>query len=255
MLIVDKQTQLKSPNHQERTISPAVAWAMIIGSFLVVAILGIVVGYKFFWEENRSPSRIEIEKAQYQYNLKHNPNDKDSLVGLGSNYLAEGNFIEAEKYLKKALQIEKNDPMARYFLGILYLKKKDYSQAEKILTQLAKDFPNHILANYQLAITYAESGKNDLAIKTLDHIIKNIDPTYSDVHYLLGSIYEKKGQKSKAIASYKKAVELDPSYEAARKALLNNGLKESDLPQMPSGALGERQVHSTSPAFQENIKK
>lgn len=69
---------------------------------------------------------------------------------------------------------------------------------------------------------YLEKGKSYLAEKNYDKArieIKNviqIDPKSSEAYYLMGNIEEKNKELAKALANYKKAIELTPDYVDAK---------------------------------------
>lgn len=219
----------------ERTVSLGVAVAIVAAIFVVVAGIATLIGYRFFWEKYSSPTWTDIELANWTQRLKQNPKDEAALTGLGVALFQKGEFEQAEAQLKKALKVNPDNPAAGYYLGLIYEQKKQWGEAEKLFKKLAEKYPNNPMGIYELAKVYFEQGKLDAALEKLDFINANIDGTLSEVHYLAGQIYEKKNQKAKAIAGYRKAAELDPNFQPAVEALKRLGVK--DIPQMPkSGA-------------------
>jgi len=59
------------------------------------------------------------------------------------------------------------------------------------------------------AITVFYSGDSVTAIKLAEGVIKD-DPTFAAAHFNLGVFYQAAGDKAKAIAAYKRFLEIDP---------------------------------------------
>jgi tetratricopeptide (TPR) repeat protein len=88
-------------------------------------------------------------------------------------YLSRRKYKLAEGYFKKALKVFSDYPKALFGLGSVQFKLKKYKSAEKSLL------------NYQIK-----------------------EPMQPHSHYLLGQVYEKRGQFLKAISEYKDALRL-----------------------------------------------
>ncbi len=103
---------------------------------------------------------------------------------LGVSYAKEGKTVEAEKYFKKALDINPSHPMAHYNLGTLYLHQKRYNEA----------------------------------IKELEEAIR-LNPDYADAHNNLGTIYNISGQREKAIYHFESSLKINAYQENIKRAL------------------------------------
>lgn len=134
--------------------------------------------------------------------------------GLEKYDLAEKEYITASKLDSKRL----------LNLGMFYQRRSDYEKAfetfEKAIATDSTDFGSL----YQIGKTSALSGlKLDRGIVCLDDYLKeepqNGNPSHAGALMRLGMIYEKKGSKSEAIASYKKSLKLEPNMEQAEDGL------------------------------------
>ena len=69
----------------------------------------------------------------------------------------------------------------------------------------------------QLGVEYMKEGRDDVAMKKLQHAIDS-DPDYAAAYDVLGLLYSKLGESEKAEASFKKALSLNPK----NSGMLNN---------------------------------
>ncbi len=201
----------------------------VVGVAAVVAAGGMLVGYRVFWQTAEGPRRAETEVASWSAVVKRNPSDPGGWFDLAVAYIDAGRYQEAETALNKALQLyggREKAPHLDYYFGVLYAKRGETQKAEQFLRRAAEKFPDNPLPYDQLAQLYLSMGRYDDAIKELDHILKKIDPTLADVYELRGLAYEKKGDRSKAMDDYLKALSYDPSRQEARKGLRRLGGSE-----------------------------
>ncbi len=70
----------------------------------------------------------------------------------------------------------------------------------------------------KLAVSKQETGAYDEAIDILDQVLA-ANALYAQAHYQKGLIYEKWDRREESLASYKKAVEINPTYNEARLGL------------------------------------
>lgn len=70
----------------------------------------------------------------------------------------------------------------------------------------------------QISLAIAGADKLDAAIAWLE-ISTETYPNDANLFGTLGDLYEKAGQPERAVAMYKKALEIDPNFEKAKAAL------------------------------------
>ncbi len=116
---------------------------------------------------------------------------------------------DAEKYARRALQVDPNFREAKNTLGQILILEKRYPEAMDILAPLTKDpsFESSYLAwgNYGWAQVLA--GQVDAGIESLKNSIT--EPRFCVGHYRLGMAYEKKGDLAAAEQSFTNAVAVD----------------------------------------------
>jgi len=117
--------------------------------------------------------------------LKENPIFFNSLIQLGAVYLLQDNLIESEKLLRKAVELNGDNPDVHENLGILYAKKGEFNKATR---------------------------KFDRALELNDKS--------ASCYFNYALVCLQMGKKNKAIDLFEKAIELDKNY-AARKEYLS----------------------------------
>lgn len=158
--------------------------------------------------------------------LELNPNNLDAREGLLQFYAqAPWPIGSSSKAAAQADEIAKRDPQ-RGLLAQITVKTsaKKYAEAAAICEDVLKKNPDNYLALYQIGRTASVSGENlDRGIVTLRRCLELTPPpnagTHANAQFRLGTLFEKKGDKSAARAAYEAALKLDPSYKNAADAL------------------------------------
>jgi Tfp pilus assembly protein PilF len=104
-------------------------------------------------------------KTKYPGQMK--PGSPEFLLNEGIVYLNSGNFVMAEKKLKKALKKRPMMLSATNALGIVYLNTRKFHKAIKMFTQVVRTNPDHYDAYNYLGVTYTEMGEYNLAKENL----------------------------------------------------------------------------------------
>jgi tetratricopeptide (TPR) repeat protein len=143
--------------------------------------------------------------------LKKNPNLTETHVNMGVVHEKMGQKKKAIIAYQKALELDKTNAMAHYNLGVIYAKEKDFPKAiNEWETALKLDRKDENILN-GLAWAYEKQGKRKQALAKLDQSIK-LRPFDSKTHFSSGRIKYDLGDVDDAIDSFKKAVQLDPSF-------------------------------------------
>jgi tetratricopeptide (TPR) repeat protein len=124
-------------------------------------------------------------------------------------YLRINQLKNAEKYLLKAFQIDKNDSTTHYYIGLLLFAKKKYNQAIPYFEMaIALQKPKTDAENYQLGLIYKEKKKFKKAIAYFSKAYQN-NPKHYKAYFekvLLTDVYYKNSKKS--INLYQKYLKL-----------------------------------------------
>ena len=146
--------------------------------------------------------------------LEKNPGLPETHVNMGVVYEKMGQKKKAIAVYQKALELDKTNAMAHYNLGGIYAKEKDYPKAiDEWETALKFDRKDESILN-SLAWGYEKLGKRKKALAKLKQSIK-LSPYDSKTHFSSGRIKYDLEDFDEAIESFKKAVQLDPSFGEA----------------------------------------
>ena len=118
-------------------------------------------------------------------------------------------LADAEKYVRRALQVDDKFREAKNTLGQILILEKKYPEAMAVLLPLTKDpsFESSYLAWGNYGWAQVLSGQVDQGIESLKNAIT--EPRFCVGHYRLGIAYEKKGDLAAAETSLSNALNVD----------------------------------------------
>jgi aminopeptidase N len=111
-----------------------------------------------------------------------------SIARRGIEQMKEGNYADAQAQFEAALKLDRSNSWIYYHLGLLFLEQRNYDLA---------------IDNFKAAL----SG--------------NINPAWLQVwsNIKMGNAYDAKGDRTRAIAMYKRAADLGDNYDNAQDAV------------------------------------
>lgn len=153
--------------------------------------------------------------AKYSKALELAKGDKEEgsiiYTKIAQVYLEQGEIYLATEEIKKALEYNENNGYALRALGNMYLRNKEY---EKALTQYKKALEiakgnkkDESMIYSEIAQIHLEQGKPELAIEKIRKSLE-YDKNNEYAYITLGNIYRQNKEYEKALAEYKKALEL-----------------------------------------------
>ncbi len=216
---------------------------------------GVVAGNSNVFKQGLLAPKI---KSEYERAVELNPKSIDALWGLIEYYTQAPGFMGGswEKALDMANKIGKVDLLQGYLaravvyrreekfqlaekeyvaaskldpaynlnLGSFYQNREEYDKAFETYEALSLNNDHKLNAIYQYGKTSALSGKNtEKGITYLKEYLNNEpkknSPSHAGARMRLGMIYEKTGQKSKAIDYYSQSLKEDPDMKQAKEGL------------------------------------
>jgi tetratricopeptide (TPR) repeat protein len=129
---------------------------------------------------------------------------------LGSAYLEQKNWKDAEASFEKAIQLDPKLADAYLQLGAVFNQTKDYPKAETALAHGLLLDPDAAGGHYELAKTYWAMGRwQDAAPHATTAV--NAFPSLAAPHVLLGNILLRKNDSQGALHEYQEYLRLDPN--------------------------------------------
>ena len=177
-----------------------------------------------------------IVAAQDQ--LKKDPNNLEAHKLLGRIYLRSlgdgqsggpsGQVLQlAIDEYSKIVALEPDSIEDRLLLGQLYSVNHESAKAEEQFKAAQKIDPGSEEVVLNLARLYSEEGDTQRAIEVLSAIPE--DDQTPRTEFALGGAYDQIKEPKKAIAAYRRAVDLDPSNLDAQRSLAQALLNDNDL--------------------------
>jgi tetratricopeptide (TPR) repeat protein len=159
--------------------------------------------------------RIDLDEQNYKgaiLNLNKaslHPPFPDTAFYLGLAYSKQSSNPDAEKWLKKAIELDPNDSRAEYQLATLYRKEGRQEEADKAF-RLSKEIKARSDAQSQLKFECAQEldrGPSEKATSVCEQLD---DPNDAEKLTALGILYGQHGDLEKALKPLQRAAELAP---------------------------------------------
>ncbi len=143
-------------------------------------------------ESDGKPIQLVIDP---QYKLLRISDDLrvSSIARRGIEQFKEGNYVEAQQQFEAALRLDRSNAWIYYHLGLLFLEQRNYDLA---------------IDNFKSTRNLAKRGQ---ATPTWLYVWSEIK---------MGNAYDAKGDRDRAVASYKRAEQIGDTYDNAQKAVV-----------------------------------
>lgn len=143
---------------------------------------------------------------QYNYVVKYLPDSYSIVTNLGDSWLALKQYDKAREFYEKAKDLDPNVP--NIYADIAFMAKQS-GENEIAIENYKKALQLKDDENWRTALAYSlwEEGKSSEAIEAFENI---------EEHSIAGYIHQLNDDTEAAIASYKKAIELNPKDHKTR---------------------------------------
>lgn len=128
---------------------------------------------------------------------------------LGVAAFRAQNYPEAVRGLSSALASKPDDAPARAMLGMAYAAQDKYKEAVKTFTPLGKKGMEDAAAGYAWALSLTRLGELPKATEVLEEFQKDDRP--NDMLMLVGQLWLEIADYSRAVATFHRVLERDPS--------------------------------------------
>lgn len=161
---------------------------------------------------------LAAAEAALQRCLALSPETETAWFHLGLVYARLTRHADAQAALRKALGIKPDAPLSLVALGESLLATGEMDAALELHLRAARIAPNSFEAQTSLATT-RRTRLEPVESAEACRLAIAIDPTRSDVRVLLGSNQASLGDFAAAIASFRKALEINPESAEAKRQL------------------------------------
>jgi len=180
----------------------------------------------------------------------------EAMASIGAIRLEQKKYREAERLVRKALDIEPNNAAMVTLLSMVLCQVEEYDEAIDLATRATEIEPDNSHTWHQLSMAYYINGDTDEAERAARRCLSE-DPTDSDHWITLGMVLHNSGKLAEAEEAYKTSVRIDPFMPLGHKCLeqlyLQQGrYEDAKLAWAPD--LGEY-AKSLSPEEREELMK
>jgi cytochrome c-type biogenesis protein CcmH/NrfG len=148
----------------ERRASRVARWSGIAVVAIVVALLSTATVRR-----NRDYRSV---MTLWQSAVEAMPDNPQSHVNLGNEFLIRGELQQAERHYRAALGLDPDDTLAHYNLGQVFHAREQLEPAIRSYARAAELAPDFARAHYSLSRALLEAGRLDEAIASLREVIR-----------------------------------------------------------------------------------
>ncbi|KAM3093822.1 tetratricopeptide repeat protein [Phormidesmis sp. 146-12] len=178
--------------------------------------------------------------------INRNPLNTFALMGRGYVYQQKKDYPAAEAEFQRAVEIDRNDPIAWFALGNVLSDQSRLDKAIAAYNQAIKLDPKYATYN-NLGNALSRQNKLDEAITAYNQAIK-INPKYADAYNNLGIALSKQNKLDEAITAYNQAIKINPKYAEAYN---NLGIVLSDQSKLDKAITAYNQAIKINPKYAE----
>ncbi|TSA46169.1 tetratricopeptide repeat protein [bacterium] len=223
----------------------------------------------------------EAARSNYMESLKYDPKNPSTYYQIGQIYLMMADLEsaknasqqqgsnkapqlsdKAKEYTASALQnFEKAVEMKNNYIPAQFMAAVSLDRLGKIDEAIAKledgkkMNPQDVGIVFQLGVFYYKAERYDEARNELEQAVKLAD-NYSNARYFLGLIYDKQGDKQKALEQFRKVADLNPDNADIKKIVSNLEAGKSALAGLEENAVnqgaGGQQSGQNQPSVQRD---
>jgi tetratricopeptide (TPR) repeat protein len=198
--------------HYQAAEAARVAGNLDLAEAEYAAILG--EGYLRLGKIYSARSDYQLAVTTLEAAQRYRSNSSEPLVELAIAYFSAEQYEKALVPASKALVIDPSSAGAHQMLGKTYFMLGNLEKAIAELESAAKLAPDDIDVAYTLGIAHLRNRQPDKAKQLYDSLIKTFGEQ-PQFHVLIGRAYRQSGLLPDAIAEFKKAIALDPSFPRA----------------------------------------
>lgn len=195
---------------------------------------------------NRADRRRQ-DKLQAQSGRAATPFAVHTFLEQGKRHHQSGQFTEAERCYRLALEMAPDHPEALHLLGLLAYRSGQYDHAIELITRAIDGQAGSPLYWFNLGVVSHKAGKHADALHAYERAL-SMNPKYVEAQINLGNVLKDQHRLDEAIAAYQKALALNPSHADTYN---NLGVAYKDLNRLPDAIASYREATRLKPTHFE----
>jgi tetratricopeptide (TPR) repeat protein len=159
----------------------------------------------------------DLAKSSYRTAIEQDPDFYEAYIYLGSLYQQDKDPLCLE-YYKSAVQLKPSSMDAMYALAYGYQDMKMEKEAQRIYRKMIAQEPGFTPSYFQQGYIKQFLQKPidiDSAVYFYEVTLEK-EPTYVEAWHNLGLCYVSRGDKTRALQCFSKAIKYDPEFELSR---------------------------------------
>ena len=161
---------------------------------------------------------LDAAQAAYEQTLEADPGSVDAAINLGAILKEKGELGRAIEVTERALEAEPFNGRLLNNLSVLHREKGNYEEAVAAVRKLLMRDKNNVDAYKNLALIYYAQDKLKMSQTILENarrMSEEQERNDPDIYVNLGMVYLGREDNGRAMAAFKKALELDPKHVEA----------------------------------------
>jgi tetratricopeptide (TPR) repeat protein len=161
----------------------------------------------------------DLAKSSYRTAIEQDPDFYEAYIYLGTLYEQDRDILCIE-YFKSAVQLKPRSMDALYALAYGYQDMGMTEDAQRVYRSMIRQEPSFTPSYFQQGYIkqfLQQPTDADSALYFYEVALEK-EPTYVEAWHNLGVYYEDKGENTRALQCYSKALKYDPEFELSRKA-------------------------------------
>jgi tetratricopeptide (TPR) repeat protein len=158
---------------------------------------------------------VEIAQKEFEKAIELGKQSGEGYFAVGQLLNREEDFIEAEEWLRQAVNYDPEKKWYAIVLGNTLRSSGDFESAVEVYEQIITEYPDYDRGYLELAQVYYLLNRNDEAKSAIEKAIEHASSLTEWYFIRAGRIYEQAGENEKALQYYYQALGIDPTNTTA----------------------------------------